>query len=70
MASGKATHRRHCRRTEADPFTAEAPFDGLRVVSRALREPQGRESVKSVEPQRTLGGAKKASKTRSFLAKT
>jgi len=32
--------------------TAEAPFDGLRVVSRALREPQGREPVESVEPQR------------------
>ncbi len=31
--SGKATHHRHCRRTEADPVTAEAPFDGLRVVS-------------------------------------
>jgi len=28
------------------------PFDWLRVVSKALREPQGREHVESVEPQR------------------
>jgi len=31
---------------------AKAPFDKLRVVSLALREPQGREPVESVEPQR------------------
>ncbi len=27
------------------------PFDRLRVVSKALRGPQGREPVESVEPQ-------------------
>jgi hypothetical protein len=31
---------------------AKASFDTLRMVSPALREPQGREPVESVEPQR------------------
>ncbi len=41
--------------TERKPvknITAEAPFDALRMVNRALREPQGREPVESVEPPR------------------
>ncbi len=31
---------------------AKTPFDKLRVVSLVLREPQDREPVESVEPQR------------------
>ena len=34
-------------------LSRRTPFDGLRVVSTALREPPGREHVESVEPQRT-----------------